>query len=341
MVKTIEITDFDIESYLAFLSAKKTPIHVVDGNKIHIEEFEYNNEDSQLSISKHLFDYQRFITSLCMARKRFAVFADVGLGKTAIFLEWVRHVSKKVYPKKTLIISQLHLIRQTMEEQMKFYHWTNITDINAVFHGDLNAFLSVENNSIEGCPVGIINVDKFNQAYRLQDNVGAVVLDESSCLKSETSVRRTNLINSCKGIPYKLCCSATPAPNDRQEYANHALFLDYIDNFKQFFTKYFFNTGSGNDFMLKPHARRAFYEFLATWSIFLKSPANYGFNDNLHDLRPADVIWKHITLTEQQREATLKYGNNGQLNMFASNIGGIANRSKVSQIAKGFVYGSK
>lgn len=151
---------------------------------------------------------------------------------------------------------------------------------------------------------------------------------------------RTNIINSCKGIEYKLCCTATPAPNDRQEYANHALFLGYIDNYKQFFTKFFYNTGSGNDFVMKPHAKTSFYDFLSTFSIFMKSPSRYGFADNLHDLKPAQVIWDSVQLTDEQRVMAQKYGSKGQMGIFGVNAGGMTNRNKLSQIAKGFIYGS-
>ena len=338
-MKSLAIDDYSIESYRDFLRLKKMPLHRVIGNTIHYEDFMDASKDNGIDLADHLFDYQKFITRLALAKKRYAVFADVGLGKTAIFLEWVRHISKAIYPRKVLIISQLHLIKQTIDEQIKFYRWTDIMDINAIFGGDINRFLAVENNFMEGARVGIVNVDKFNNDYRLQDEVGAVVLDESSCLKNETAVRRTNIINSCKGIEYKLCCTATPAPNDRQEYANHALFLGCIDNFKQFFTKFFYNTGSGNDFVMKPHAKTAFYAFLSTFSIFLKNPAHYGFGDNLHDLKPAEVIWDSIPLTDDQRVMAQKYGSHGQMGIFGFNAGGMTNRTKLSQIAKGFVYG--
>ena len=337
-MKRWQISDYSVESYREFLRLKQMSIHRVEGNIIHFEDFSDVSKCGDDILHESLFDYERFIVTLSLRKKRFAIFADVGLGKTFMFLEWICHVSKLIYPKKVLIISQLHLIRQTIDEQIKFYRYSNITDINQVWGGDIEKFLAVKNNGVEGSPIGIVNVDKFNEPYRLQDEIGAIVLDESSCLKHETSVRRTNIINSCKGIEYKLCCTATPAPNDRQEYANHALFLGYIDNYKQFFTKFFYNTGSGNDFVLKPHAKTAFYEFLATWSIFLKSPARYGFADNLHDLKPVRVVWDSIALTDEQRVMAQKYGAKGQMGMFGINAGSMTNRTKLSQIAKGFVY---
>ena len=333
-MQSLAIKDYSIQEYEQFMAIKKLPMHHVDGNVVHYNDFKSLTKDHETAIASHLWDYQQFIVRLCLAKKKFAIFADVGLGKTAIFLEWINHVSASVNPKKTLIITQLHLIRQTIEEQMKFYGQSTLTDINRVYGGNIESFLNGKEL------IGIVNIDKFNNRFALRDRVGAIVLDESSCLKSETSVRRTSLIDSCKGIPCKLCCTATPAPNDRQEYANHALFLGYIDNYKQFFTRYFYNTGNGNEFVLKPHAKTAFYSFLATWSIFVKHPGNYGFADNLKDLKPAEVIWDRIQLTEQQRKAVCQYASNGQLNLFGVNVGGITNRSKISQISKGFVYQS-
>lgn len=332
-MESIEITDWSMESYRRFLAAKRAPIHRVEGNTIYMDRFNYTDNAHSVELAPHLFDYQRFIIKLALQRRRLAVFSWIGTGKTAMFLEWVRHVSKRIYPKKTLIISQLHLIQQTLDEHAKFYGFTDIVDINSAFGGDIEAFMESSETT------GIVNVDKFNNAYRLQDHIGAIVLDESSVLKNETAKRRTNIINSCKGIPWKMACSATPAPNDRQEYANHALFLGYIDNWKQFFTKFFYNTGSGNDFIMKPHARRAFYEFLATWSVFLRTPKAYGFQDYAFELEEPEVIWERIGLTDQQRMAAYEHGSKGQLNMFSGNAGGITNRSKISQISKGFLYG--
>lgn len=336
----VEIVDFGLQEYEHFLLAKRAPMHRVDGNKIFYLSPSTQTDMPDIDIAPHLWDYQRFILKLAMARKRFAIFSDVGTGKTAIFLEWVRHVSKLIYPKKTLIVTQLHLIKQTIEEQMKFYHWSNISDINKEFRGNIQSFLEAKNTEWSGVPVGIVNIDKFNDQFGMQDHVGAIVLDESSILKSETGKRRTNIINSCKGIPYKLACTATPAPNDRQEYANHALFLEFIDNYKSFFTKYFFNTGKGNDFTLKPHSQKDFYRFLSSFSIFLKNPVTFGFADILGELKPPEIIWDKIALTREQQFEASKASAEGQISMFASN-GGMVNRNKVSQISKGFMYGKR
>lgn len=322
-MRKIEIPDYSLDSYEKFLAAKRTPVHYIEGNTVYVEDFQYNDADAPDEFAPHLWDYQQFIVRISLLRKRFAVFANIGLGKTAIFLEWARHVAPRIYPKKILVITQLHLIRQTIQEQIKFYGRSNLLDINSEFKTGLLGFLAEWDQLI-----GLVNVDKFRTAYRLQDEIGAVILDESSILKAADGKLRTNIINSCKGIPYKLACTATPAPNDRQEYANHALFLDYINNYKQFFNKYFFNTGKGNDFVLKPHAKHAFYEFLSTWGIFLRSPALYGFEDNLCDLKDPEILWNEVPLTDEQTAAAEEFSSDK----------GMVNRLKASQISKGFLY---
>lgn len=332
--QTIMIDELNLENYQKFLAAKSLPIHRVVRNRIFVEDFSKTIVDpKKIQLSQYLFDYEQVIVKLALKKKRYAVFADVGLGKTAIFLEWLRQLAPVVAPQKLIILTQLHLIQQTIEEDIKWYGDTQIININREFDGDVFRYLESD------YMVGIVNIDKFRNTIRLSDHIGALVLDESSCLKNETGVIRTNIINGCKGIPFKMACTATPAPNDRQEYANHALFLDYIDNFKQFFQKFFYNTGdSGAKYVLKPHAQQAFYEFLSTWSIFLKNPANYGFGDNLKSLLPPHFEWVHIPLTQEQMTAMARLSTGGQLNMFEIDAGGISKRTKLSQIAKGFIY---
>ena len=54
---------------------------------------------------------------------------------------------------------------------------------------------------------------------------GTVILDESSILKSISGKTRKLLTELCRNIPYRLCCTATPAPNDWPELGNHTEFL--------------------------------------------------------------------------------------------------------------------
>lgn len=106
------IEKFSIEEYHRFIQSKQAPMHRVTGRMVETVEVSKTDNGQSTEISKHLFDYQDFITRLALTRERFAVFADVGLGKTAIFLEWCRHVSKRGVRKKWYLFKLLPLLRR-------------------------------------------------------------------------------------------------------------------------------------------------------------------------------------------------------------------------------------
>ena len=135
-----------------------------------------------------------------------------------------------------------------------------------------------------------------------------------------------------KGLEWKMACTGTPAPNDRIEYANHAVFMDAFTSVNTFLARFFVNRGqTGARWELKAHAIQPFYRQLSHWCIFLSNPAVYDWTDNTEPLPPIDVHMHHVDLTPEQ--ATLAFEQTGR--MFADKIGGITNRSVLSQIAKG------
>jgi len=76
--------------------------------------------------------------------------------------------------------------------------WIGLAEalICAEYDGSIEKWAAVKNTRWAGSAVGIVNVDKFRTRYRLSDEVGAVVLDESSILKNATGKLRTNIIES-------------------------------------------------------------------------------------------------------------------------------------------------
>jgi superfamily II DNA or RNA helicase len=241
---------------------------------------------------QHLFDYQRFIVSEAVKRQRYAIFADCGLGKTAMFLAWIKRVLPALGDKKVLIVSPNMVVPQTRSEEIKFYGVSTIEDIRS---------RSVEEWVKTGASqVAVTNFEKFHSKIDLHGNVAAIVLDESSILKNGDGKTRTALIESTRGIPWKLACSATPAPNDREEYASHAAFLEYVRSNNEFYSMFFVNRDNGWE--IKPHGLEAFYQYLSTWSIFLRSPENYGFKDNLSKLPKPIFETVNLEWTTEQKE---------------------------------------
>jgi superfamily II DNA or RNA helicase len=137
-----------------------------------------------------------------------------------------------------------------------------------------------------------------------------------------------------RGLEWKLCCTGTPAPNDRIEYANHAVFLDAFPTINSFLARFFVNRGqTGERWVLKHHALGPFYRALSHWAIFLQNPATYGWKDlDTDTIPPIHTHIHHVELTEDQRK--LLERQTGRL--FVMDVGGIGSRSRLAAIGKGW-----
>lgn len=318
-----------IEDYRLFLKIKELPTYKVTGS---VAEF----PDEYASLigvkrkvkpfrnwepSDWLFDYQNDIVKLAIEKRKFAIFADCGLGKTLMFLEFAQAAAQMVKGKQVLIVSPLMVVSQTVAECEKFYGFkpTVVTSKN------LNEWLGGSDE------IGIVNYDALNDET-IQGNLGALILDESSMLKSHYGKWGQTGLRLGAGLDWKLCCTGTPAPNDRIEYANHAVFLDQFQNVNAFLATYFVNKGQTQErWVLKPHALKPFYRALSHWSIFLTDPSTYGWKDNSETLPPINVNIHDVELTDEQTE--IVGTETGEL--FATKMGGITSRSVMGQIAKG------
>ena len=291
--KIIDCTYLTPINYEDYLNAKLEPQYRVNGRTIIISRSPISTDlNTQTTNEDHLFDYQRFILNEAIKRQRYAVFADCGLGKTAMFLAWIRRILPALQGKKVLIISPLMVLNQTLDEEEKFYHERTIEDIHSK---------DIEDWAKNGeSQIAITNFEKFHEKKELYGNVGAVVLDESSILKNGDGKTRTGIIESTRGIPWKLCCSATPAPNDREEYASHATFLEYTRSNNEFFSMFFVNRENGWE--IKPHGLESFYQYLSAWSVYLRQPEHYGFNDNLAKLPKPIFETVMLEWTDEQKK---------------------------------------
>lgn len=318
-----------IDDYRKFIKAKSLPTYKVTG---HVVEFpdEYAHElgiDIDVKKfrnwdpSKWLFDYQKHIVKLSIEKKKFAIFADCGLGKTLMFLEFAQAAHQQLKDKQVLIVSPLMVVNQTCDECEKFYGFRP----EIVKSKDLNEWTKGNGK------IGITNYDAMTDDV-IQGNLGALILDESSMLKSHYGKWGQTILRIGQGLSWKLCCTGTPAPNDRIEYANHAVFLDHFQNVNAFLATYFVNKGQTNErWVLKPHALKPFYRSLSAWSFFLTDPSTYGFEDNSESIPPIHVHIHDVELTKEQKD--IVGVESGEL--FATKMGGITSRSVMGQIAKG------
>lgn len=240
-----------------------------------------------------LHDWQADIVAWAVRKGRAAIFADCGLGKTFMQLEWARMVAAR-----TLILAPLSVARQTVREAAKLG-----LDVTYARHG----------NDATGPGLFITNyemVDHFDAA-----TFDAVVLDESSILKNVEGKTRQRLTESLNVVPYRLACTATPAPNDVAELCNHAEFLGVMSR-AEMLAAFFVHDEIG--WRLKGHAADPMYRWMGTWAVALRRPSDVGYDDAGYDL-PALNIIPEVVAVDIEAE--------GQL--FPTELGGIGGRSKV------------
>jgi hypothetical protein len=169
--------------------------------------------------------------------------------------------------------------------------------------------------------------------------LGCFALDESSILKTGGGTAKWNIIKSTKGIEYKLSGSATPAPNEAMEYASQASFLETITNDGEIIWTFFSKTKTG-EWYIKPHAMEAFYRFLSGWSNYMRTPAAYGFKDNVKPVPQPEFIVHQVQATPEQMQEAQRYRFEIGAGLIGDQRMGVKERMKLSQIAKGFVYSS-
>jgi hypothetical protein len=240
-----------------------------------------------------LFDFQRDITLWALRKGRAAVFADTGLGKTRIQVEWARLTGQR-----SLIVAPLSVARQTVREAADIG-----VDVRYVrSSADLSGEVNITNYEM---------VEQFDPAV-----FGAVVLDESSRLKHETSKTRQLFTDLFRSTPMRLCCTATPAPNDVTELVNHAEFLGQMSRVEML-AAYFVHDDLG--WRLKGHAADPMFSWMAGWAVALRRPSDLGYGgDDRYELPPLRIIPEAVEVDVEQ---------DGQL--FATDLGGVGGRSAV------------
>lgn len=218
-------------------------------------------------LSDSLFRFQRDITAWALRRGRAALFAGTGLGKSLMELSWARAVHQEARG-DVLLVTPLAVSAQMVREAEKFGFEVRI----------------VRSQAECGAGINITNYQKTGH-FDLSRFAG-VILDESSILKSTDGHYRTQLIEACKGVPFRLAATATPAPNDFMELGNHAEFLgvmSYTDMLATFFTH---DGGDTQKWRLKGHAEHVFWKWMASWCVMLRHPADLGYDDAGYDLPP-------------------------------------------------------
>jgi DNA modification methylase len=244
-----------MNDYIEFLKGKQKE-QICSGFDIEVKD-----------LNKSLFPFQRFIVKRAIKAGKYAIFADCGLGKTLMQLEFAYQVAKHT-GRKVLILTPLAVKGQTIEEAIKF----NI-DLSQI---DINNYEQLENID---CSV-----------------YAGIILDESSILKNYSGAYKTLILQLFDKTPYKLACTATPSPNDELEIGNHAEFLNVMTS--QDMRAMYFTTDKdlikGDKYRLKKYAEKDFYKWISTWAVMISKPSDLGFSDDGYKLPPLNYIEKKI-----------------------------------------------
>lgn len=226
--------------------------------------------------------FQADIVRWSCRRGRAAIFAGTGLGKTLMELTWAANVAAHTGG-RVLVLTPLAVAEQTVLEAAKF---------------GIDGVAYAADESEVRTPIVITNYDRRGK-FDI-DAFAGVVCDESGILKDHDSRTRVELTDACRDVPYLLCGSATPAPNDWTELGQHSEFLGVMSA-KEMLAMFFVHDGAvradanGEEWRLKGHARDDFWRWVASWAVMIRHPRDLGYDEPGYDLPPLRV--HQITVT--------------------------------------------
>lgn len=232
-----------------------------------------------------LMPHQSDLTGWALRRGRCAIFADTGLGKTRMQLAWANEIHKAT-GRDVLILAPLAVAAQTVAEGAEIgvtvTHCRELADVQP--------------------GVNITNYDRLHKFDA--SRFGAIVLDESSCIKHHDTKTLATLLDAFKATPFRLCATATPAPNDWTELGTHAEFLGVCSRVEML-SEYFVHDGAETQvWRLKGHARSQFWKWVSGWGAMVRKPSDLGHDDAAYNL-PGLTVSEHTVASTLQTAGQL------------------------------------
>lgn len=267
---------------------KNTYAEFLERKQIRAESSGFS--EKRENICPAAFEWQKDVVLWALRKGKCALFQDCGLGKTMEQLAWAQRVHIHT-GKPVLILAPLDVVGQTGEEARKFR-----LPCKAVRRQDQVDGVCVANYEI---------ANRFDFS-----SLGGIVLDESSILKNFTGETRKFLVETCKPISYRLCCTATPSPNDYTELGNHAEFLGIMSRAEMLSTFFVHDGGNTSSWRLKGHAANAFFSWVASWACCMTSPADLGYDGTAYKLPALRIHERVVDSGEIEDE-------DGQIMLFA------------------------
>lgn len=259
------------------------------------------------------FDFQKYIIEKAIKKGRIGIFADTGLGKTLILLSIAQNIILHTN-KRVILLTPLAVAFQFLDEAKKI----GIDDIEYSKDGTFTK------------KIVICNYERLH--YFNSSDFECVILDESSILKNFNGQIKNQITSFIKKIPYRFLATATPSPNDFIELGTSSEALGYM-GYMDMLTKFFKNNQNsvdsnnrniGEKFYLKPHAEKAFFQWVNSWSIMVKSPSDIGFDDSQYKL-PSLITNNHIVTNDNH------YGMGSLFAVEAKTMSEIKNEQKLTE----------
>lgn len=225
-------------------------------------------------LNENLFPWQARVVRWALRQGRAALFEECGLGKTLQQIAWAHEVARFT-GKPVLILCPLAVAHQTIAEASKF-GFPQITRVDLGDHIKVGA-------------VYISNYEKLDKLESAIPSLGGVVLDESSVLKGFSGKMRRELTEKFSKTQFRLCCTATPAPNDFTELGQHAEFLGVCKTSEMLATWFLNDTFDTGTWRLKKHAEKDFWRWVSSWAACVSKPSDIGGSDDGFDLPPLNL----------------------------------------------------
>lgn len=272
-----------MSDYTQFLARKESKIQIlgceVDASDVH----------------PMLHDWQNELVRWAVRTGRAALWADTGMGKTVMQLEWAR-----LSGDRPLVVAPLAVCQQTVREAAKL----GVLAAYVREYGDVDLF---------GTQIYVTNYERLQNFPPAAFD--AVVLDESSILKQSDGKTRTMLIDWARDVPHRLACSATPAPNDPEELTNQAEWLGRMSRVHML-AAYFIHDQDG--WRPKNHGKEPMYQWMSQWAVAIRKPSDVGGDDTGYDLPGLEVVSELVSANIEA---------DGQL--FATELGGVTGRAQM------------
>lgn len=210
-----------------------------------------------------LYEHQKDMVTWALRRGRAALFADCGIGKGPMQMEWADK-----QPHECIIAAPLAVAHQFVREAAKF-------GIELAYAKDQSQVTK---------RITVTNYERLENFH--VEQFGAVALDESSILKNSSGAYCNWMIEAFKNTPFRLCSSATPAPNDVMELGTQAEFLGIMTRGEMLAMYFTHDGGDTSKWRVKGHAQAAFWSWMASWAVMIRKPSDLGYSDEGFVLPP-------------------------------------------------------